>query len=312
MRRHRNVGLRVAAVIVLSMGCGDHPPTTPSAAPVTPSVMQVDSVTPTVGSTAIPTSLMIQGAGFSPGATVSVGDRVLQPSVTSQRQLIVVTPAQPAGEYALVVRNPDGQSVQLKSGFRFEANLPTDPIEVRITGQVFAGSSDVPLAGAAMQLPQDVRVPQPSVATDADGRFTLIGFVSKYVQYVQVKVTWPGMAPWTFESPRDSTDQAVFRLPGVLGIRAGATLRGAIANGPDLLWCTFESAPCLRLVVGGTPGTLVDLELIPDNGRSQGLFLEEPFLFPQSFPTRLTLQPTMMLIMGDFGAFTLKAHGASR
>lgn len=311
MRQHSKRGT-IVILLLISTGCGDHPPTTPSPIPVTSSVMQVESVTPAVGSTTIPTSLLIQGDGFKPGTTVSIGDTVLLPSVTSQRQLIVLTPAQPAGEYALVVRNPNGQTVQLKTGFRFESNLPTDPIEVHVTGQLFAGSSDVPIAGAAMQLPQDVRSPQPSVATDTDGRFTLTGLVSKYVAYVQVRVTWPGMSSWMFESPRDSADQAVLRLPGVLGIRAGETLRGELVNGPDSLSCTWESGPCVRFAVGGPSGTLVDLELIPDNGRSQGLFLEEPFLFPQSFPTRLTVQPTMMWIMGQVGSFTLKAHSVSR
>lgn len=95
---------------------------------------------------------------------------------------------------------------------------------------------------------------------------------------------------------------------GLSFIRAGMTWRGVIASGPDQTECTFESVPCHPLVVQGARGALIELELTPENGQTVGLILSEGVIAPRDFPTRLTVEPGPMWIMGGLGAITLRAR----
>ena len=309
--------IHATALLLLSIfvGCTESP-VKPSESTTTSVELRIDFVTPAVGSTTTPTTVVIRGAGFRPGVTVSVGGTPLQPLVATKVSLTVSVPPQERGAHAVVVTNPDGRSVRLENGFRFEPEVPTHPHAVRITGQLLAGDSDVPIAGATMRLLQDTDPTRPPITTDDDGRFNLVGIVPSEVKELQIVANrtglgWAVQVPWILTVPRTSTDDVALRVPGLLLIRAGKTIRGAIVPGPDQIPCTFESIPCVPLIVDGPPGTTIDLELIPDNGQLAGLILTEEFLAPTVFPTRLTVSPRSMWIMGHFGAFTVKAYEGS-
>jgi large repetitive protein len=81
----------------------------------------VTSFTPTTGTTAGGTSVAITGTGFQQGATVRFG-AIDSTSVTfgSATSLTAVAPAQGAGNVAITVTNPDGQSAN-RTGFIYEA-----------------------------------------------------------------------------------------------------------------------------------------------------------------------------------------------
>jgi hypothetical protein len=298
----------VVVALIATTGCGD-PPTAPSQAGVGPGALRIDSVVPEIGSTITPTTVAIRGAGFERGATVSVGDMVLQPSSpVADGLLIVSVPARPPSVFAVVVTNPGGAFVRRENGFRFEADLPTDPVPVRITGQLLAGSDDVPFAGATVRLVQDPVMRDTLVTTDDDGQFTLTGSVGRNVDPLNVQVRWPGFDPWMFDVARSKSDQIVLRVTDVLAVRAGMTIRGELTVADDAIHgsCTDDSVRCLPLIVAGPASASIDLELVSEPA-SIGLYLTEPFRAPDTFPKRLTVKPTKMWIMGVPGTFTLTA-----
>lgn len=125
---------------------------------------------------------------------------------------------------------------------------------------------------------------------------------------VHLQVTLNPVGSWDVEILRKDEEAAVLRLPDLLAIRAGGVISGELSN--SFASCTFEDVPCRRLVVSGAPGSLIDLELIPENGQLIGLILEDTFRAPTEFPKRLTVSPGALWVMGDFGKFTLKAEAA--
>lgn len=309
LHRHSLVGSALTAWILLlaaSAGCGDSPTAPSTENPQFPGV-QVDSVTPAVGSTVVATQVTIHGTGFRQGATVAIGNVVRPTTVLSDRVLTVSIPAQPPAVHDLVVANPDGGTGRLVAGFRFEADLPTDPVSIRIVGTIFAGDTNTPVSGATVRLMGDQTEPLTPVLSDENGRFIINGTVSRSAVLVLVQVTLNPVGLWVVEILRKDEESAVLRLPDLLAIRAGGVINGELLGS---ITCTFEDVPCRLLVVSGAPGSLIDLELIPENGQKVGLILDETFLAPTEFPKRLTVSPRALWVMGAPGKFTVKAVAA--
>ncbi len=124
-----------------------------------PSVTQIS---PNSGSTAGGTTVTISGANFQSGATVTFGgNNATNVNVTSSSSITATTPASSAtGAVAVVVRNPDGQSVSFSS---FTYNLPAPAINsvspatgptsggtvFTISGSGFAAGAAVTVGGRA-------------------------------------------------------------------------------------------------------------------------------------------------------------------
>jgi hypothetical protein len=125
----------------------------------------VSSISPTSGSTAGGTSVTITGTGFLSGATVTIGGvSATAVNVASQTSITATTPAHSAGSANVVVRNTDGQSGSLTSGFTYQP--PQNPVptvsavspasgptaggtSVTITGTGFLAGATVSVGGSA-------------------------------------------------------------------------------------------------------------------------------------------------------------------
>jgi hypothetical protein len=87
----------------------------------------ITGVTPNSGSESGGTSFTIDGSGFASGATVSLsGTYATSVVVVSATQITAVSPAG-SGPADVVVKNPDGQSATLESGFSYTAPPAASP-----------------------------------------------------------------------------------------------------------------------------------------------------------------------------------------
>ena len=119
-------GVLTTLLIVASLSAGcDSSPTRPSAtAAVEPppplSMLSVDAVTPTAGSTAGSTWGVITGTGFERAATVRFGAEKLSQVVVESSTLIRFwTTAHAAGAVDVVVTNPGNQSATLPRAYSY-------------------------------------------------------------------------------------------------------------------------------------------------------------------------------------------------
>lgn len=126
------------AIAGMTLGCGGAAPSlpTPPAPPVPvtePSAPTVTGLSPGVGSVGGDTRMKIEGAGFLPGATVTIGGNRAQASVVYRDAvptiLYVDTPAHPAGAVDVIVTNPTGQSGGLAAGYTY-----VDPESLNFNG----------------------------------------------------------------------------------------------------------------------------------------------------------------------------------
>ncbi|MGA9752343.1 MAG: IPT/TIG domain-containing protein [Acidobacteriota bacterium] len=124
----------------------------------------ISGLTPSSGSTAGGTPVMISGSNFVAGATVTFGGAAAtQVSLVSASSLTCLTPSHGTGAVDVMVQNPDSQSGTLPGGFTFVApgNPPTvsgvspssgpaaGGTAVTISGSNFVAGASVTLGGAA-------------------------------------------------------------------------------------------------------------------------------------------------------------------
>lgn len=101
----------------------------------------VTSLTPSSGPSSGGTTVTITGTGFGPGATVSFGGtNAASRTVVSATQITAVTPSRPAGVAAVTVRNGDGRTGTLASGFTFTAGAPVVSSLNATTGSTNGGT----------------------------------------------------------------------------------------------------------------------------------------------------------------------------
>jgi len=102
----------------------------------------VGSVSPNSGSAAGGTSVTITGTNFQAGASVLFGGvAALSVTVSSATQIQAVTPAHAAAAVDVTVRNPDGQSSMLSSGFVYHNPAPTVASILPNSGSSAGGTS---------------------------------------------------------------------------------------------------------------------------------------------------------------------------
>jgi hypothetical protein len=117
----------------------------------------VSSVNPNSGTTAGGTSVIVTGANFQTGATVTFGGTAAaSATVTSATSLTAVTPAHAAGAVDVVVKNPDNQSGTLSGGFTFN----TPPVAV-----LSAAPTSLPVAGGTLLSLNGANLPTSGTAT---------------------------------------------------------------------------------------------------------------------------------------------------
>ena len=120
------------------------------------------AVSPTSGPTTGGTAVTLTGQNFASGATVTFGGAgATSVVVVSATQITANTPPHVPGSVSVVVRNPDGQSATLASGFTFRAPAPTvtsvspttglatGGTPVTLTGKNFVAGATVSFGGAA-------------------------------------------------------------------------------------------------------------------------------------------------------------------
>lgn len=121
---------------------------------------EVTSITPSQGPTAGGTAVVVTGAHFLDGVSVTIGGQASEVKVRSETELTAVTPAEPAGSYEVIVGDEAGSS----SGgptFTYVLSRPTvasvSPAEgptsgethVTIDGANFQPGASVTIGGAA-------------------------------------------------------------------------------------------------------------------------------------------------------------------
>src|SRR4029453_8012583 len=94
------------------------PPPLPSAAP------SVTAISPTTGSTARPTPVMISGTGFLAGATGRIDALALSVTAINSTTLTAIAPAHAAGPVDVVVTNPSGLAGTLAAAFTYSFEEP--------------------------------------------------------------------------------------------------------------------------------------------------------------------------------------------
>lgn len=115
-------------------------PTSPPA--VGPRAPAVTAIAPSVGSTVRPTSVVITGTGFLPGAVVTLDVIASRVTVVNSTTITAVAPARAAGPADVVVTNPDGSAGTLTGAFTYAVDEP-----VTVTA-----STDVVDAGGEMHV----------------------------------------------------------------------------------------------------------------------------------------------------------------
>jgi hypothetical protein len=110
----RGVRAALPALLMAAAACGDPPRIVgPSSLPA------VFSLFPNSSPSDVATTVVVKGAGFKPGATVSIGGTATAVTFTNSSQIVATIPAHPVGVVDVIVTNPDGRSGSLTGGFRY-------------------------------------------------------------------------------------------------------------------------------------------------------------------------------------------------
>ncbi len=105
------------------------------------STFKIETVAPSIGVFRGGTTITIQGSGFLPGATVSLGTKAcLNVSYISDKKLTCVTPSHQAGAVAVTVANSDSRATTLNAGFEFLGSASgNERIGIASSGGIAAG-----------------------------------------------------------------------------------------------------------------------------------------------------------------------------
>lgn len=109
----------LAAALPVVNGCGDDPPDRITGPGQQSTALRLVSVSPTTGSTAVSTAIVITGAGFNDGTTLSFGGIPVPLVVTNSSIARASAPPHAAGSVDIVVTNANGERAELTNGFRY-------------------------------------------------------------------------------------------------------------------------------------------------------------------------------------------------
>ena len=183
MSRHfvRVLPAFLCAAVTLTLGCdgatpsAPAPPTPPLAQPVPPepSTVRVWTIAPNTGSTDGRTPVLINGAGFSPGATVTLDGTVMtNVTVVSNAQITATTSAHGPGTVDVVVSNPDGQSGRLSGAYAYALAVSHPPPSIAAVAPnvgTTGGGGEIRIIGAGFQPGAIVRLDDTQLHTYTHG-----------------------------------------------------------------------------------------------------------------------------------------------
>ena len=125
MTKMTHQGVLLFAVAIGCAACDGQtssgPTPLPPAAPRAPTVT---AISPSTGSTARPTPVMISGTGFLAGATVTVDVVAVSVAVLNSTTITAIVPAHAAGHADVVVTNPGGSGGTLAAAFTYSFDEP--------------------------------------------------------------------------------------------------------------------------------------------------------------------------------------------
>ena len=152
----------VGAIVVAALsGCHGRAPTS-ATPPSSPAPVFVTAVQPNAGGTNGTTNVTITGAGFEPGALVTLGTAAAGVSVVSSTTITATVPAHAAGVVDVIVTNASGGSGRISRGFTYlppasvtailpDAGSTDGGTVVTIAGVGFHPTTRVSVGGARMQ-----------------------------------------------------------------------------------------------------------------------------------------------------------------
>ena len=117
---HRRVLLLAFAIGFAA--CDGRSPSGPTPPP--PAAPSVTAISPSTGSTARPTPVIISGTGFLAGARVTVDVMALSVIVVNSTTITAIAPAHAAGPADVVVTNPGGSGGTLPAAFTYSFEEP--------------------------------------------------------------------------------------------------------------------------------------------------------------------------------------------
>ncbi len=112
-----------------------------------PALPSISSFSPTSGTTAGGTEVVITGTNFQNGVVVRFGSLSASVSSVTTTRLVVRTPAQARGTVALSVLNPDGNGVQIDRAYTYRGKAPSVTTVSPSAGDA-SGGTQVVLDGA--------------------------------------------------------------------------------------------------------------------------------------------------------------------
>ena len=163
--------LAAGALLSLTLaGCDGRTPSSPSrepspTPPSTPSPsISLAAIQPNSGGTNGRTVVSIVGAGFQPGATVTLGEAATDVTVVSSTIITATAPTHPVATVDVIVTNAGGQSARLNAGFSYvtvqratvtaiSPNIGSTGggTEVTITGSEIHSAATVTMGGAEVK-----------------------------------------------------------------------------------------------------------------------------------------------------------------
>jgi len=141
----------VLALVGLTIGCDDSPPSRPTPLPQ-PEPLNLLTILPNMGSTVSPGLVTIRGTGFLAGATVTLDAPATEVVVVNSTTITALAPAHEAGRVDVVVTNPGGQSARLTGAFTYSVEQPytlTPSTTTVVAGDPLSVSWTAPRGGAS-------------------------------------------------------------------------------------------------------------------------------------------------------------------
>jgi IPT/TIG domain len=125
MTKMTHRGVLLLAFAIGFAACDRQSPSGPTGPPpAAPSAPTVTAISPSTGSTARPTPVMISGTGFLAGATVTVDVVAVSVTVVNSTTITAIVPAHAAGPADVVVTNPGGSGGTLTAAFTYSIAEP--------------------------------------------------------------------------------------------------------------------------------------------------------------------------------------------
>jgi hypothetical protein len=238
--------LSSVVLVLLTAGCTD------SSRPVGPgetaNSLKVNAVSPNSGSTLTDTAIQILGIGFVNGSSLTLGGAATSVTFVNSTLLRATAPPHAAGAIDIVVRNPNGDTSELKGGFQYQLTLTNLTVTGNLSLQSVGETSQLTATaryedGSTADVTREAKwtVFLPSVATIAtDGVLTAhaLGRTSLQAQY-----------PLTGSVKFGSAD-VVVTPPGTRAVRGRVRQPGA-GDIADATVTHLDSGQSARTTTGG-------------------------------------------------------------